>query len=102
MVSPALPQTTPTPNRYLLLIEDIGASETLVIGFIDLNYHEDRSTIRTGFGPENVTQLRRFSVSISKAKGVTNVAQKMWQLNRNVSLVFDYLYMTKNSCAQGA
>jgi predicted transposase YbfD/YdcC len=67
---------------------------------IDWIYHEDRSTIRTGFGPENVTRLRRFSVSIIKAKGITNVARKMRQLNRNIRLVFDYLCMTINSCAQ--
>jgi predicted transposase YbfD/YdcC len=67
---------------------------------IDWNYNEDRSTIRTGFGPENVTRLRRFAVSIIKAKGIVNVAQKMRQLNRNVRLVFDYLRMTENSCTQ--
>jgi len=68
---------------------------------IDWNYDEDRSTIRTGFGPENITRLRRFGVGIIKAKGVTNVAQKMRQLTRDVRLVFDYLRMTKNSYAQG-
>lgn len=67
---------------------------------IDWNFDEDRSTIRTGFGPENITRLRRFAVSIIKGKGITNVAQKMRQLNRNVRLVFDYLCMTKNSGAQ--
>ncbi|MCK7501478.1 MAG: ISAs1 family transposase [Comamonadaceae bacterium] len=28
---------------------------------IDWNYDEDRSRIRTGFGPENITRLRRFA-----------------------------------------
>jgi len=66
---------------------------------IDWNYDEDRSRIRTGNGPENVTRLRRFAVSLIKAKGVRSVAQKMRQLTRNVRLVFDYLKMTKNTCA---
>ncbi len=66
---------------------------------IDWNYHEDRSRIRTGHGPENITRLRRFAISIIKSKGVRSVAQKMRQLMLNVRLVFDYLRMTENSCA---
>jgi hypothetical protein len=49
--------------------------------------------------PENMTRFRRLAVSIIKSKGVQNVAQKMRQLTRNTRLVFDYLRMTKNSCA---
>ena len=64
---------------------------------IDWNYDEDRSRIRTGFGPENVTRLRRFAVGLLKSKGVSNVAQKMRQLHRSVRSVFDYLCMTKNA-----
>lgn len=66
---------------------------------IDWNYDEDRSRIRTGYGPENVTRLRRFAVGLIKSKGVSNVAQKMRQLTRNVRVVFDYLRMTANSGA---
>jgi predicted transposase YbfD/YdcC len=65
---------------------------------IDWNYDEDRSRIRTGHGPENMTRLRRFAVGLIKSKGVRSVAQKMRELNRNVRLVFDYLRMTENSC----
>jgi predicted transposase YbfD/YdcC len=65
---------------------------------IDWNYDEDRSRIRTGHGPENVTRLRRFAIGVIKSKGVQNVAQKMRELTFNVRLVFDYLRMTKNSC----
>lgn len=65
---------------------------------IDWNYDEDRSRIRTGYGPENITRLRRFAVGLIKSKGVPSVAQKMRQLTRNGRLVFDYLRMTKNSC----
>lgn len=65
---------------------------------LDWNFDEDRSRIRTGYGPENVSRLRRFAVSLIKASGTRNVAQKMRQLTRNVRLVLDYLKMTKNSC----
>ncbi len=64
---------------------------------LDWNYDEDRSRIRTGFGPENMTRLRRFAIGILKSKAVKNVAQKMRALNRNMRLVFDYLCMTENS-----
>lgn len=64
---------------------------------IDWNYDEDRSRIRTGHGPENITRLRRFAVTLIKSKSVRSVAQKMRQLNRDMRLVFDYLCMTKNS-----
>jgi len=66
---------------------------------LDWTYDEDRSRIRTGHGPENVTRLRRFAISVIKSKGVSSVAQKMRQLNKNTRLVFDYLRMTTNSCA---
>jgi len=66
---------------------------------LDWNFDEDRSCIRTGYGPENVSRLRRFAIGVIKAKGVRSVAQKMRELTRNVRLVFDYLRMTKNSCA---
>jgi len=65
---------------------------------LDWNYDEDRSRIRTGHGPENITRLRRFAIGIIKSKGVYSVAQKMRELTRNVRLVFDYLRMTKNTC----
>jgi len=68
---------------------------------LDWNFDEDRSRIRTGYGPENITRLRRFAIGVIKAKGVRSVAQKMRELTRNVRLVFDYLRMTKNSCTAG-
>ena len=69
---------------------------------IDWNYDEDRSRIRTGYGPENMTRLRRFAVGLIKSKGVRSVAQKMRELNWNIRLVFDYLKMTRNSCTVSA
>jgi predicted transposase YbfD/YdcC len=65
---------------------------------LDWNYDEDRSRIRTGHGPENITRLRRFAIGLIKQRRVRSVAQKMRQLNRNVRLVLDYLCMTQNSC----
>jgi predicted transposase YbfD/YdcC len=67
---------------------------------IDWNYDEDRSRISKGYGPENITRLRRFAVGLIKSKGARSVAQKMRQLVRNTRLVFDYLRMTGNSCAK--
>ncbi|MEO6164694.1 MAG: ISAs1 family transposase [Candidatus Binatia bacterium] len=64
---------------------------------LDWNYDEDRCRIRTGYGPENMTRLRRFAIGLIKSKGVRSVAQKMRQLNKNTRLVFDYLRMTANS-----
>jgi predicted transposase YbfD/YdcC len=66
---------------------------------IDWNYDEDRSRISAGYGPENMTRLRRFAVGLIKSKGVRSVPSKMRQLMLNVRMVFDYLRMTENSCA---
>ena len=69
---------------------------------IDWNYHEDRSRISKGYGPENITRLRRFAVGLIKDKiknsKVKSVAQKMRELMLNTRSVFDYLKMTRNSC----
>jgi predicted transposase YbfD/YdcC len=67
---------------------------------IDWNYDEDRSRIRTGYAPENITRLRRFATGvIARAKGSCSCAQKMRQLSFNPRIVLDYLKMTGNSCA---
>lgn len=65
---------------------------------LDWNYDEDRCRIRTGYGPENISRLRRFAIGVIKSKGVSSVAQKMRELNWNIRAVFDYLRMTTNSC----
>jgi predicted transposase YbfD/YdcC len=44
---------------------------------LDWNFDEDRSRIRTGYGPENITRLRRFAIGVIKSKGAGSVAQKM-------------------------
>ena len=87
------------PKRVLTTNRGHWSIENCCHYIIDWNYHEDRSRIQTGHGPENITRLRRFAISIIKSKGVRSVAQKMRQLMLNVRLVFDYLCMTENSCA---
>ena len=64
---------------------------------IDWNYDEDRSRISKGYGPENITRLRRFAVGLLKNKGVQNISQKMRQLSMTPRMVLDYLKMTRNS-----
>jgi len=64
---------------------------------LDWNWDEDRCTIRTGHGPENITALRRFATGAIKSKSRDTVAATIQRLARNVRLVFDYLRMTDNS-----
>ena len=66
---------------------------------LDWTFDEDRSRMRTGYGPENMTRLRRFAIGVIKSKGGRSVPQKMRQLTRRVRLVFDYLRMTENTHA---
>ena len=86
------------PERLLNINRGHWAIENSCHYIIDWNYDEDRSRIRTGYGPENITRLRRFAIGIIKSKKVRSVAQKMRELTRNVRLVFDYLRMTSNAC----
>jgi predicted transposase YbfD/YdcC len=87
------------PQRVLATNRGHWSIENCCHYIIDWNYDEDRSRIRTGHGPENITRLRRFAISIIKGRGGQSVPQKMRQLMGNVRLVFDYLRMTENSCA---
>ena len=66
---------------------------------LDWNYDEDRSCIRTGFGPENITRLRRFALGILKSfqKKAQSVAELMRKLCFRSRIVFDYFRMTENS-----
>jgi predicted transposase YbfD/YdcC len=86
------------PERVLNVNRGHWTIENSCHYIIDWNYDEDRSRIRTGYGPENITRLRRFAIGVIKSKKVRSVAQKMRELTRNVRLVFDYLRMTANSC----
>lgn len=91
-----------SPQRLLAINRGHWAIES-VHYLIDWNYDEDRSRIRTGFGPENITRLRRFAVGILKSfqKPAQSIAAMMRKLCFNTRLVFDYLRMTINS-APGA
>jgi len=64
---------------------------------LDWNYDEDRCLIRTGFGPENITRLRRFAISIIKRVSSKGVAETIRDLMMSTRTVFDYLKLTKNS-----
>jgi predicted transposase YbfD/YdcC len=88
------------PQRVLQVNRGHGIIENGCHYILDGNYDEDRSRIRTGHGPENITRLRRFAIGVMKSKGAGSVAQKMRQLTRHVRLVLDYLRMTENSCAR--
>lgn len=87
-----------SPERILAVNRGHWSIES-VHYIIDWNYDEDRSQIRTGFGPENITRLRRFAVGILKAfqKRTQSVAELMRKLCFRTRLVFDYLRMTQNS-----
>lgn len=87
------------PQRVLKVNRGHWTIENSCHYILDWNYDEDRSRIRTGYGPENITRFRRFAIGVIKSKSVRSVAQKMRELTRNVRLVFDYLRMTKNSCS---
>jgi len=68
---------------------------------LDWNYDEDRCRIRSQHGPENISRLRRFAISVIKTVSAKGVAETMRDLTMNVRLVFDYLKMTKNSSGRG-
>jgi len=88
-----------SPQRLLAINRGHWTIENSCHYILDWNWDEDRSRIRTGYGPENMSRLRRFAIGVIKSRGVTNVAQKIRQLCLNIRLVFDYLRMTSNSCS---
>jgi len=87
-----------SPRRVLQVNRGHGVIENGCHYILDWNFDEDRSRIRVGHGPENITRLRRFAIGVIKSRGARSVAQKMRHLTRNVRLVFDYLRMTENAC----
>ena len=88
----ASPQRVLAVNRGHWSIESVHC-------IIDWNYDEDRSQIRTGFRPENITRLCCFAVGILKSlqKPAPSIAESIRELTFRTRLVFDYLRMTKNS-----
>lgn len=87
-----------SPQQVLALNRGHWAIES-VHYIIDWNYDEDRSRIRTDFGPENISRLRRFAVGVLKSfqKPTQSIAELMRTLCFRTRLVFDYLRMTNNS-----
>jgi predicted transposase YbfD/YdcC len=65
------------PQRVLQVNRGHWTIENSCHYILDWNYEEDRSRIRTGYGPENVTRLRRFAIGAIKSHGTRSVAQKM-------------------------
>lgn len=91
-----------SPQRLLAVNRGHWSIESIHY-IIDWNYDEDRGRIRTGFGPENISRLRRFAVGILKSfqKPTQSIAEMMRKLSFRTRLVFDYLRMTQNSTVAG-
>lgn len=90
-----------TPQRLLELNRGHWTIES-VHNIIDWNYDEDRSRIRTGHGPANVTRMRRFAVGVLKSfqKPKQHIPEMLQKLACRTRLVFDYLRMTANSAGK--
>lgn len=93
------PPAQANPQRVLKVNRGHWVIENSCHYILDWTFDEDRSRIRTGYGPENMTRLRRFAIGVIKSKGGDSVPHTMRQLTRRVRLVFDYLHMTENTCA---
>lgn len=91
------PASEASPERLLQINRGHWVIENCCHYPIDWNFDEDRSRIRTGYGPENVSRLRRFAVALIQAKPARRVAETLRRLNRNVRTVFDYLLMSENA-----
>lgn len=87
-----------SPQRLLEINRGHWSIESLHY-IIDWNYDEDRSRIRTGHGPANVTRLRRFAIGVLKSfqKPRQYIPEMMRQLARRPRQVLDYLRLTANS-----
>jgi predicted transposase YbfD/YdcC len=92
------PPNEASPERLLALNRGHWQIEAMHY-LIDWNYDEDRCRIRTGFGPENITRLRRFAIGVLKSfqKPGQSIASMMRQLCLRPRIVLDYLRLTNNS-----
>ncbi len=68
---------------------------------LDMTFDEDRSRIRTGHGPSNVTLLRRFAIGLVRQYG-DNVAETMRSMARKPRRVLDVLKLTGNTRSRKA
>ena len=62
----------------------------------DNNWNEDKCRIRKGFGPENMTSLRRLAIAIIRRHG-KGVAPTLRKLRANARMLLDYLVLTGNT-----
>lgn len=90
-----------TPQRLLEINRGHWTIES-VHHMLDWNYDEDRSRIRTGHGPANVTRMRRFAIGLLKSfrQPKQNIPEMMQQLLCKTRMVFDYMKMTVNSAGR--
>ena len=89
-----------SPQRLLALNRGHWMSEA-THHILDWSFDEDRSRIRSGHGPENMTRLRRFAIGLIKGRGLA-VAETMRNLARNPRRVLDLLKMTANTSPRPA
>lgn len=54
----------------------------------DFVFGEDRSTIRKGHGPQNMSTLRNFAVGLLMANNITNVKRCVANLQHDVTTLF--------------
>jgi predicted transposase YbfD/YdcC len=85
-----------SPERLLQINRGHWTIENRCHWIIDWNYDEDRSRIRMGHGPQNITRLRRFAIGLILSRG-KKVAETLRYLDHHIRTVFDYLLMTENS-----
>jgi predicted transposase YbfD/YdcC len=66
-------------ERILKVNRDHWTIENCCHYILDWNYDEDRSRIRTGNDPEDITRLRKFAISTIKSKKLAgkSVTQEM-------------------------
>ena len=83
-----------SPERLLTLNRGHWTVEAMH-HILDWSFDEDRSRIRSGHGPENMTLLRRFAIGLIKGRELA-VAETMRNLARNPRRLLDFLKMTDN------
>jgi hypothetical protein len=98
MESPVKHRAQPARRRYssqVLKDNRCQASVESMHHIIEWLYDEDRHHIQAGYGPENITRLRRFSIGLPKTRGNGDyVRPQMMSLARCTRLAFDYLRLT--------
>ena len=91
----SLNQNEASPERILSLNRGHWTVEAMH-HVLDWTFDEDRSRIRAGHGPQNMSRLRRFAIGIIQSRGLA-VAETMRRLARNPRRMLDFLKMTDNA-----